>query len=250
VLISNQWFVFKEAITVWGSPQLAAQLWHRERPGSLRALQAHAADLRMKGDIRGIVKLVDGAPFDLLNRADFQVFKLKIYCQLMPEDAISKMLPEVVVALKTDAISAAAARELININDLGKEKKCAGLAEQTYLEMLNLVASASDRAGGGARSFAHDELANYWINCRVIDKAMYHLEQAQRLQPSLNLVAKMVTVLTSAGLVDQAQAVLRDSRNQMPMRPFVYDAWEKVFDQLEATLDRASAQQSIYARPQ
>lgn len=244
LLASNHYFVFKETIFLWGEPRIAGKLWHKEHPASLRALQTHAAYLRVIGDTQAIVALIDAAPEELAKTTEYQVYRLKIYCQLMPENATSDVIPGVNSALRSAVIKTPSAIELLSLNEMIKDGTCSGIAEVEYIDMIASIVS-SGKTTALAKSLSHEELANLWIDRRVIDKAMFHLEEAYRLRPSLQVVAKMVAVLESAGLYDGASQVLIDARAQAPFRPYVYGAWMNAFDELAHFVEKERMRSTV-----
>ena len=249
VLLANSLFVLRESVLVWGQPLLAAQLWHLDHPGSLRALQDHAAAVAAAGKNDEVFALLDAAPPRLRERVDFGIVDLTTTCQGGGPERTTASVENLREALARGYVGHAAVKALIELGPMIKAGRCEGFDYQAYLELVEKIAGAAGRASIDARSIAHEELGRLWYDRKDLNKTLLHYEQAYDLHRSLRFAAPMVAVLVQAGFPEDAKRVVRDVRKDAPWRPYLRGIWIAQCDDLDkAIADAASRRSSAQPR--
>ena len=248
VLLANSLFVLRESVLVWGQPLLAAQLWHLDHPGSLRALQDHGAAVAATGKNAEVFALLDAAPPRLRASVSFGIVDLTTSCQGGGPERTVAAFANLREALARRHVGHAAVKALIEGGPLIKAGRCEGFDYPAYLELIEKIAGAAGRASMDARSIAHEELGRMWYDRKEINKTLWHYEQAYDLHRSLRFAAPMVVVLVQAGFPEDAKRVVRDLRKDAPWRPYLRWIWLAQCDDLDKAIDDASRRPSAQPR--
>jgi hypothetical protein len=248
VLLANSLFVLRESALVWGQPLLAAQLWHIDHPGSLRALQDHGAEVAATGKNAEVFALLDAAPPRLRESVGFRIVDLRTSCQGGGPERTAAASANLREALARGHVGHAGVKALIEAGPLIKAGRCEGFDYPAYLDIIERIAGAAGRASVDARSIAHEELGRLWYDRKEVNKTLWHYEQAYDLRRSLRFAAPMVAVLVQAGFPEDAKRVLRDLRKDAPLRPYLRGIWLAQCDDLEKAIDNASHSPSAQPR--
>jgi protein O-mannosyl-transferase len=223
--------------SLWGSPNLAAEMWHIYKPDSLRAVQHLAGRLQLQGDpfsARRVLRhFIEANP----EAQSVRLQILLISCQVQPEsdhrgeaEQIAKDLPQIDFNLS-------AATALEQLYQLASMKRCPGI-DYPMVYKLGLSLTENPRFNAAiVQHNIHIVLARTAIEQRDFGRTMQHIEEALQIYHNSHTLTLAVGILNSGGRHDISWELLQDARARpLPRNPLRAKQWAEALNKLEAHL--------------
>ena len=229
-----------QTTSLWGNRAVAAEIWYRKDPTSIRAVQGLATIyVNENGDLIATQKVIDQLSAAHCPGCSDMVWPgLQVACFHEPAENIQlrvKSLLDKATTIKNFHIAAVA---LVEIQKNMAENHCNGLTLNDF-ESLNrtLLDNVGLRQNEGAHQTIHHNLANIHRTRGDLNGYLLELEQAWEIKPILLLAHEIVGAFASSEQFDDASRFLKQARQQTPDNPIVREIWLARFDQLEALLE-------------
>jgi protein O-mannosyl-transferase len=223
--------------SLWGSPALAAEMWHRYQPDSLRATQYLASELEKEhysfASRRLLNRYLEAHP----EAHGVRLQILVISCQIEPETDHGEsieLLEESLAITRFDYSVLAAYRQLYG---LVRDNKCYGI-DSFAVYRLGQALLRNPRFGSSrARHNIHAVLASIGVDQRDFGMATSHFEDALAAYPNPYTLFLAIETFNSGGRYDVSWNLLAQARNQRQSRnPLQALRWQKDLDRIEAAL--------------
>ncbi|MES9901618.1 MAG: hypothetical protein ABW168_02915 [Sedimenticola sp.] len=221
--------------SLWGSPMLAAEIWHKNHPTSIRATHFIAQQYLLSGDRTTATKLIFNAANMNPNASDLALQSLQLQCSSGDEALIRARYKEILDRVQTFHTSYAAHW---TIHNLVAEENCPGMSRQMLLDLIStLLINKSMASSGLIRHHLHHALANLYLQSGENDKAIYHLDRAFSSLPSANTAILIADTMAASGLIDRAIKSLDDAMNHAPRFYYRRIVWQKKLSKLKKDLE-------------
>jgi hypothetical protein len=230
VLIATLW----SFTSLWGSPWLAAEMWHIHRPESVRAAQHLAGQLQRNGDTATSLRVLERTYERHPHRSGVAAQVLAVSCALDPERDHSAEVLRLQAQLTTAPFGHGVLETIAMLRTATRETPCMGVSDDRLYALANaMIENPGFRAHPRVYHNAHAFMAEIGIDRRDLALTMDHLESALDAYPNPLTLRLAVATLISAGLHDEARAILARAQDWQPRTPFQAVVWDQ---QLQRTL--------------
>lgn len=250
IALFSLWLTLLMSITAlqakaWGSAELMTALWANERPLSLRAAQTLAKyryDIGQKQEaLDGLMKAYDGG----IRGADLPMAGLLAKCWNPSLVLKRDIYNESINSAKISHYSNSVLKNLMLLRQSAQDGSCSEIMSQPKWTALSEALLSNPKFSQVSESYIRIERAKLFTNQRDLGRTMVEYERAYAVGPSVDLTIKMAEVLLSAGLVDEAEAWLKEGLklNQPLFDTWMYDPKDRSRQWLKA-IEKAKSKQN------
>lgn len=233
--LAMQLFILLQTSQLWGDPLKSAYYWAGRQPDSIRAAQFLAQQLMRRHRLgeagQTIAFAVNRHPDD----AGLLLQQLQLQCEMLtlkPE-----LLAQTQSRLHQVRYNNTAARALNGLADLAIAKRCAVLdTPRLHGILATLTGNGGFYHGGGAYHLHHIQ-ARLYEQEKKLAPAIEELEQALKIDPTLDTFLRLSSILSDAGYYEAALRPLADARRHLPENPFVRRYWLEQLDAYTYEID-------------
>lgn len=220
--------VLYSVTSTWGNPALAAEMWAIHNPDSPRALsylvQQLQRDSYNKAALRALERFLEAHP----EAGGTRMQALTLSCIARDEGVTPEQVATMDTQLKTMRFQHGIIGQLEKIRSMILEGRCESLApEVVYRFASSLADNPNYQANAVTHHNLHIIMAMTGFDTRNLALTMRHLEQALELQFNLDTVTLIVNTLRSAGLSEQAAAVIAKAEARRPSNPLQARTWDR-----------------------
>jgi protein O-mannosyl-transferase len=235
--------VLHSTTSLWGTPALAAEMWVKYNPGSLRATQYLAEQLEAQGEYataRRMLRIhIEEFPEDTAATLQILALSCTINTSIPAEDDVTLLKEH----FPSAPFSHGAVGALTALYDYSLEHNCEAFNSSDIIRFAELALdNRAFLANAVATHNLHLLLARDYVRQRDLDATMHHLEAALAAYPSPSTARFAVAVLNSAGLHETSNALLEDIRARRPRRPLRAIHWSRELAKVEAERDSLDVQ--------
>ena len=229
--------VLGQTTSLWGQPALAAEIWHREQPESIRSAQYLANSHIAQGSADWGIRVLESAQRRYPDSIVLSLQLVQVTCQSENFEAQSRHWNTAKELAGIAVVPYQATTTIRTLSRLALDGECSDTLPAAELEDLVISALANNKLRGGAINRAH--LFNILAEIRIYDGdlngTMEAIETAMQLRPSIGMLRKGMAILNSAGLYCEAMIFAR-SHTPLPAANTVQRRRlaTEVFEMLEA----------------
>lgn len=206
--------------SMWGSPLLAATLWHTQDPTSVRAATNLAsrqlAEMGPDTAVSTLRKFADDAP----RHAYIRIPELNLLCMMAPDQDHSNLVRYLDDRLASVAFSLTTGEMLDQLLTTAVNGRCESVSPDTVAGLARTVLE-NPRYGGSIRynQFHHMLMARISRASGDTEATLHHLARAIDTKPSDDLNMMTVTTLVEAGRYDQARDFIEKADDTVSHHP-------------------------------
>lgn len=238
-------FSLYQTTSLFGDPELAAEIWYLNHPQSARSAQYLVNTTLEQGDVAGAVHIIEKATENIPSTPLLEMQSLLLSCETGTTSInlnnkakrVKRAVPQAEKRFNTSAM-------LITLKHLRDNKHvCENILTPEFLsDVANL--SLQNQALSHSRlerTNLHVFLANQAIDERDLSKTMSHFIKALKLTPSISIHTQAVSALISAGLENEALALLDEyppsySKNTT-LKKQQKSQWQKLYKEVTALVN-------------
>jgi protein O-mannosyl-transferase len=229
--------VLFSATRLWGSPELAAEMWHIYNPSSLRATRNLSATLERDGyafaSRRLMTRYLEANP-------ESRYIKLQILvisCQVEPEADHSETIELLAQHLPIANFDFAVPSALRQLGELVRENQCPSIHGSAVYRLGAALLENPRYSHPRIRHGIHLVMANVGIDQRDFQLAMSHIEAALDLHFHPDTLLLAIGMLISGGLHQAAWDLFEEARDREPPRhPLRALQWQRDLARIEDSL--------------
>ncbi|NHA16047.1 hypothetical protein [Thioalkalivibrio sp. XN279] len=223
--------------SLWGNPEMSAEVWQLYRPNSLRANQHLAAQLENQSFAPASRRLLNRYLEDNPEAHGVALQVLGISCQLEPDSDHKESINHLKQALPTTRFNATVWSAFKQITFLVTEEKCSNISDEDVYALGEAMLANPAFEVGAIQHVIHVELGRIAYRQRDFARTMMHLESAIKAFQNPRTLRMAIRILVEAGRTDLAWEFLREARQQKPpQNPFRAIQWRMDLDQIEEAL--------------
>jgi hypothetical protein len=231
--------------SLWGDPELSAEVWQLYHPNSLRANQHLAAQLETQSFAYASRRLLSSYVENNPGAYGVELQVLSISCQLEPESDHAETIRKLEDRLATSRFNSTVVSAFQKIAYLVTESKCSNIGDDSVYGLGEAILTNPAFQAGAIRHVVHVEMGRIAARKRDFNLTITHLEAALRAFQNPNTLRMAMNILVSAGRQDIAQEFLNEAQAQSPPRnPFRALQWRRDLEDIEALLNRSVHQSS------
>lgn len=222
--------------SLWNRPLLSAEIWLREHPASARANQNLAKQYIQAGWPRHAMQLMEKARLQNTSSTSHALQAFNLACSVEQDPAKLQRQIEALPAQLTgghhEFVIAVAVGTLVNMTEAGE---CLQILNQTnVLPVINaLLDNEQVTKVGPTRANLLLARARLHIAKKQLGPSVRSLKAAFKSDPSPETAVMLAAVLTSAGLLDEADKELDAALKQAPVNPLKRWYWHHVISRYQ-----------------
>lgn len=227
VFISLEGIVLAETTRVWGSPYLAATLWHQSHPNSARASQFLSQQHLLHQDFEAARGIIEQTWLLNPRRTDLALQTLQLYCSDKNPDTLDGLVDRVIETAATGIHAYAANNAIEKLVNMHLKSDCRSTLQQQQLHNLIDVLLGNPYFQHASISLfhLHHQKARLYLFEQKLDPTIRHLKAAFLLRHDLNTALMVAAILHSAGLTKDASDYLYEVRQYAPSNPIIRKYW-------------------------
>jgi protein O-mannosyl-transferase len=222
--------------SLWGSPALAAEIWHLYNPASSRAVLALAAELQRDGYIsashRLLTRFVESNPESDTIRLQI----LPITCLIEREPDQGETIGALEERLRLARFDYGVPATLAKLHTMINDGQCPILEHRDVLLLSQSVLENPRYNNPLVRHNLHVLIADIGADSRDLDLTMTNLREALHHYPNSSTLRIALSVLVSAGLHDTAGELLEEAEAWRPRHPIQAARWHNELKLLDTTI--------------
>ena len=223
--------------TLWGSPALAAEMWHIYKPDSLRAAQQLAGNLERQGDPFAARRLLERFIAANPDENSVRIQLLALSCVLEPENEFSETISLITSKLSVTGFNYTIPNSLIELNRLLRQERCPNIEREVVYEFAKSVLRNPRFTPPVARHNIHTLMATISVDQRDFGRTMVHMEEALRIHRNPYTLMMAIDILNSGGRFDLSRELMEDARRwPVPRHPLRALRWETELTKIEEAL--------------
>ncbi|WP_322521268.1 hypothetical protein SR882_10980 [Guyparkeria halophila] len=230
--------------SLWGRPALAAEIWHIERPESVRSSQYLAGRLQEQGYYVAAAKIIKEVARDNPAHLGLRLQDVYATCLISPKKSRPGLWREMYKDAK-DASFNHGVYETLSFMDRNEiYDKCSAVSRDDLFDMArSLLLNPQFGQRPVTRHNLHIFLAEEGVAARDLGLTMSHLEEAFDAYPNINTVYFVVDILISAGLYSEAFQFIEEAEEAPPHGFLSRIKWSSALKKVEQKLRATRAQQ-------
>jgi protein O-mannosyl-transferase len=212
--------------SLWGKPALAAEMWAKYSPASLRATQYLARQFETNGDYATSKRVLRRHMEEFPENSSVALQILGLSCFLEPEKQHQEQIELLEYHLKKSRFRHDVAPSLEKLYEIAREERCVAVTPSI---VFHLAATTLENPTFAANTIAthnlHLLLARGGVADRDLEVTMHHIERALAARYALTTVATAIHVLRSAGLDEAVEDFVKEAHARAPRQPIRAIAW-------------------------
>lgn len=219
--------VLYQTTSLFGQPAIAAEIWHSQHPGSIRATQYLAQSKIRMSDLEQALSVLDKLSDLKPNSAMITLQAFQLACLMdKPHDELEQRKQRVLQELPIAPQRFSIITSLDKIRTIQKSKDCQNFIQDKDLVDITYAALKNEKIAGFSteRANLHIFLAAIFIDAKQIVPTMENLIKALQIEPSIENIKLAAVVLKSAGLGDQVPALIQEHPPRYPKNPILKEA--------------------------
>ena len=223
--------------SLWGTPPLAAEMWHIYKPSSLRAVQYVARIVMQQEGSRAsrrvMARYSEAHPDDI----GIKLQILLVSCDSDPESDHSDALITLERELPRASFHFSVVTAYQQLYDVAREGNCSSIDDDVVLRIGHILLANPRFKLPLVRHNLHAVLARIGIDRRDFGLTMTHMEEALSAYHNPNTLLLAISILNSGGLYDLSWDLLVDARDRpSPRHPLRALQWKQELDRIEMLL--------------
>lgn len=208
------------ATSMWGSPLLAATVWHQQDPASVRAATTLASQQLSRAGpesaIETLRRFAEAAP----QFAYIRIPELNLACIMNPRQDYTELVEYLEAGLPSAAFSLTTGEMLDQLLTTSITNQCDSVPPDAVAGLASAVMD-NPKYNGSSRyvQFHHMLMARIARSSGDTAATLEHLARAVDIAPGDDLNMMTVTTLVEAGRFGQARAFIEQARSNMPRQP-------------------------------
>lgn len=229
--------------SLWGQPDLAAEMWATYKPDSVRANQHLAAQLHRDqwhgAAVRVLEEIYAKAPERNLVAG---VQALTLACAMHPTEDRTLRIKELTQYAGSSRPHPDLPKNLLELQRLIGKEPCTGVSPER-IEHLTLSALSNPAYSGSSftRHNLHAVLIELAIARQDFGSTMTLIEESLRIKPTLEGLHLALSVLIDGGRPDLGQALIDKVRAGMPKHPIQRAEWRRQLESMERQITELNA---------
>jgi protein O-mannosyl-transferase len=225
--------------SLWGSPTVAAEIWHLYKPASRRATLALAQELQREGYVsasrRLLARFVEANPESDTMRLQI----LPIACLIDREADQGEVVRLLEERLRSASFDFGVPATLAKLHTMINDGHCPILEAEDVLRLSRSVLENPKYIIPLVRHNLHVLIADIGADRRDLDLTMTHLREALYYYPNPNTLRLALSVLVSAGLYETAEELVEEAEALRPRHPIQATRWNSQLQLLERAVQDA-----------
>jgi tetratricopeptide (TPR) repeat protein len=234
--LAMQLFMLLQTAQLWGDPLKSAFYWADRQPDSIRAAQFLMQQLLRRGRVDETEQTMGRALKRYPDDAAMLLQQLQLRCKI--QTLTPELLAQTRTRLRQVRFNSAAVFVLNGLTNLSGAKRCAALDTHSMHGILTVLTGNGGFYHGGGAYHLHHLQARLYEQEKQLAPAIAELEQALKINPTLDTFLRLSSVLIDAGYYDAALRPLADARRHLPSNPFARRYW---LEQLSAYTEEIEA---------
>jgi hypothetical protein len=224
--------------SLWGTPPLAADVWARYRPDSLRATMYLSGYLQKDGFYDAARNVAAEYAERHADSGTARLMILDLSCGIGPDTAQPEQLDTLKRMLPSSAFEYAVFDMLQRLHQHVRNGACDAVLTGETVYALASAAESNPvfRRHALMRHNLHVLMAEEAFEKRDLDLTMSHIEAALDADFTLTTVTFAALVLDSAGLRSEAASFVRNAHSHVPSNPLQAGVWRQQLATLESTI--------------
>jgi protein O-mannosyl-transferase len=237
--------------SLWGNPDLAAEMWFIRNPDSNRTVQFLSERYQVNKDYIGARKVLRQYGESHPDKFGVRIQVLLISC-VLKDSPPPDIWRELEAGLPKAPFEPGVVKALGKLYDLASADRCPGVDRESVHELAKeLEHNRTFLSNAIDAHNLHILLAREGLVRRDLDMTMHHLEAALASYYAMPTIYAVVDVLTSAGLDAEAEHFIARARKRKPrhaMRALTWDAQLTKLENAVAALPRSASTQPVEGR--
>lgn len=223
--------------SLWGNPNLAAEMWAIYNPASQRAQQHLASKLQAQGDHHTALRVLELYAHDNAPAHGVQLQAFSVSCVLNPDKDVTEAVYEMERGLANSRFQHGVVEALARLYELSSSEPCHNLNNEAIYRLGAAVAgNPAFQAHPVVRHNVHALLAHVAIDRRDLQLTMHHMEQALSSRFSIPTLRVVTRILASAGLESLALEFIEKAAQHRPANPLRAMIWDTQLADVRAVL--------------
>jgi len=239
-LILVQGMVTWQTINLWGRPLLAAEIWYRQHPTSVRAPQYLSQRYLEKGWVRDAYEILVEAKKRLPRSTSLAMQTFKLSCFLTGDKRkLEKEFEEVLHTARKGGHEFAIVRALEKMLSMREARECHGVLADERLDALVEALLSNPAIVANDSTHANLLVLKSKINIKKknLNGTVRSLEESFEVLPTPVTAVMLAAILASAGHHEIALRKLDLAREKMPLNPLKRWYWAKLLNGYERQLE-------------
>lgn len=228
--------------SLWGNPPLAAEMWYRYQPDSIRATQYLSQQLQADNYHLAARRVLQAY---LDRHSDSQAVRIQVLhisCGIGDSSLNEHLVDELIEGLPTYHFQRGTFDALARLYENTLFTSCKGIDSETIYQLADLMAkNPAYQAYTLEQHNLHILMARIGIERRDLDLTMHHLERALASNHNMPTLLFTVKILTSAGLYSAAKELTSQAHIYRPTNPIKAAIWDRQIQQIMTELDELLA---------
>jgi tetratricopeptide (TPR) repeat protein len=228
--------------SLWGNPLLAAEMWSRYQPDSIRATQYLSQQLQADNYYHAARKVLQEYLERHPNTEGVRIQVLHISCGIEEPSLNTHLVDKRIESLPTYHFQRGAFDALARVYENTLHTPCEGVDSDTIYRLADLMAkNPAYQAYTLELHNLHILMARIGIERRDLDLTMHHLERALAANHNIPTLLFTVKILTSAGLYSTAKEFTEQAHTYRPSNPLKAAIWDRQIRRIMAELETLMA---------
>ena len=223
--------------SLWGSPALAAEMWHIYKPNSLRAAQYLAGRLELQGDPSASRRVLRRYMQENPETYGVRLQILLVSCQIQPNTDYTEEVELLEERFASIHFNHSVVAALDQLYQLAKMERCPSVDASVVYTLGQRLLDNPRFNSAIIRHNLHVLLARIAMDQRDFGLTMSHIDEALRIYPNSHTLILAIGILNSGGRHDISWELLQEAREKgRPKHPLRALQWARDLDQVEAAL--------------
>lgn len=251
IYLGLQFSVLGQITSLYGNPDLAAELWFIEHPHSERAAQYLAQRYTLKEDYETGLKVLD--EFNRNNESgliQIQALQLACFINTENEDQLKQRVEQTLSKIPKISAGFAVLPTLNKLLDIRDDGKCLSiLTDETLTALANqLLANLSFAAHSQNKAEVNLFLATIYTDRKNYDQARIHLEQALKSRSTIDILSNAVFIANCPGHFSAGLELLQKYPPSYSRNAWVRKVERQIYEKMLEDQQKLVEQQSKVAQ--
>jgi protein O-mannosyl-transferase len=229
--------VLFSATSLWGSPLIAAEMWHLNKPYSVRAAQNLAGEAAKRGNMYGARRVLRRYIEENPQAHEVRLQALVLSCRLEPGADHSEEIRSLNEQFSRTRFSFLAIEALEQLYENAEKNHCVGVEISDISDLAQSLLENPRFNVPIVRHNIHAFLARVGLQKGDFGLTMLHIEEALAHFHNADTLAFAIGVLASGGRLDIARQLLDEAKDiSPPLHPLRAYHWTRQIRLLENAL--------------
>jgi protein O-mannosyl-transferase len=237
LLIPLQALMLYSVTSLWGNPNIAAEIWADAHPRSSRATQFLAQQYVLNGDPVTAAKVVLRGSEVNPQASDLAVQSIQLNCGILGPTEMRSLFNDVAARSSEFRLSLALPDAVHRLIPLIENGECQGISRSDLrLLTTKLLQNDAVRHSNLVRQHLYHALGTMDLWAGDFPSAIVNLDSAFRASPNPETAVLIASLLVSAGGTKDALAFLDEAAEKAPRSRWRRGTWERTISQFVESL--------------